>query len=150
MEFSLENFLQWQIFQKLHTRIRKREREVQKSSMNSRILREDSSFVILVKELNPKLIRKAKAFACAPGRGESWKFAYLPCNYPFSWIIHIRQLEDISDNIDFRQTRWNENFRGKWIEFDSLEFSFSLRLSLRIQNFHESYSSEIKIEYETM
>lgn len=88
--FSLENFLcNGRSFKNYTRGLRERERGGWRN--RQWILREDSSLVILVKGLNPKLIRKAKAFVC---RGESWKFAYLPCNYPFSWIIYIRQLED--------------------------------------------------------
>ena len=100
--------------------------------------------VILVKGLNPKLIRKAKANVVGCG-GESWKFAYLPCNYPFSWIIHIRQLEDNSPiTLILGKRELKRTFSSKWIEFGS-QSSFSLRLRglLRIENFNESYLPEI-------
>lgn len=124
IEVKSGRIFSWKIFKKLNTRIRKRERGAEIVNESANVARR-----LLVKRLNPKLIRKAKAFGCAAGRGESWKFAYLPCNYPFSWIIHIRQLEDISDNGDFRQTRIETRISRKWIS----------------KNFCESYLSDIEM-----
>lgn len=123
IEVKSGRIFSWKIFKKLNT-LRKRERGAGIVNESANVARR-----LLVKRLNPKLIRKAKAFGCAAGRGESWKFAYLPCNYPFSWIIHIRQLEDISDNGDFRQTRIETRISRKWIS----------------KNFYESYLSDIEM-----
>lgn len=125
IEVKSGRIFSWKIFKKLNT-LRKRERGAGIVNESANVARR---LAILVKRLNPKLIRKAKAFGCAAGRGESWKFAYLPCNYPFSWIIHIRQLEDISDNGDFRQTRIETRISRKWIS----------------KNFYESYLSDIEM-----
>lgn len=125
IEVKSGRIFSWKIFKKLNT-LRKRERGAEIVNESANVARR---LAILVKRLNPKLIRKAKAFGCAAGRGESWKFAYLPCNYPFSWIIHIRQLEDISDNGDFRQTRIETRISRKWIS----------------KNFYESYLSDIEM-----